>query len=149
MVTHTPVNLSRGACRVLTKIIFKPGTQDFPFQINQDQIPKHFISASKFPNQTKPNNDLIWGIIILSRSACSSYQETLGDRGWNKESDPSFPTCKHSLWRPGVVMAWDFQTYSTASHFLLPPLPQVVKSILEAAVGCGGLSYLGRGYCIH
>lgn len=58
MVTWVPVNLSLGACCELTKMLFKPGTQDFPFQINQDQIPKHFISAFQFPNQTKQQSDL-------------------------------------------------------------------------------------------
>lgn len=56
--THTPVQELGGAGCVITKIPFKPGTQDFPFQINQDQIPKHFISASGFPNQTKQWSDL-------------------------------------------------------------------------------------------
>lgn len=40
------------------KMLFKPSTQDFPFQINQDQIPKHFISAFQFPNQPKQQSDL-------------------------------------------------------------------------------------------
>lgn len=58
VVTHTPVQLLGGTGCVITKIPFKPGIQDFPFQINQDQIPKHFISVSGFPNQTKQRSDL-------------------------------------------------------------------------------------------